>query len=202
MKIHRTEMGCLQGADKGNAETCKTSSRQLPVENHSGLTTPSQTPSEHHEPQVRKGRIAWPKMNDTKVWAELDEYFIAALQTTMRGSLENKAMQLPKVLYIVCEEQFGSVEKGDGTQCKQKPNRRQSEKGRLRIQQRKLRARLRECGESQKAGISVLLKEVSSRIQRLVKAERLRKQRKARRQNLDRFMKDPYGFGKNLFEQS
>lgn len=204
MKIHRTKMRCTEvHENRSTGDTGHKADGILPrVENHSGQTTSSQTPSEHHGGCGEKQQIDWPKMNSVKLWHEFDEYAVVALNSALTGGGVSRARQLPAILYSICEEKFGLVEKRDGTQCIQLPNRRQCEKGKLRTQQRALRERLRNSAETEKQGILVLLDDVRERLQKLARAEALRKKRKARRKSLNSFMKNPYGFAKKLFEQS
>ena len=61
---------------------------------------------------------------------------------------------------------------------------------------------MRNCGESERHELSVLLIDVKERIRRLARAEALRKKSKLKRKNLNNFMKNPYGFANKLFEQS
>jgi len=199
MKIHRTKKGCLKVLENCSANARKADDVAPQVDNHSGCEINTQPPEVHQKEEVEK--IAWPKMSDKDSWKDLDDYASTAIRSALCGSAKNKARQLPKILYSVCIERLGSVAKKTGDPKTKQANRRQVEKGRLRKQQRDLKKQLRCCSEQGREGIVVLMDSIRDKIKELVRAEASRKRRRERRRKRERFLKNPYGFAKGLFEQ-
>ena len=87
-------------------------------------------------------RINWTKAYENR-WKVLDEEVSFSIRNSLRESIRMKLHSFTKTIHAVCLEHFGA----EDVQKEKKiriANRRQREKGRLRVEQRLLKKRLKE----------------------------------------------------------
>ena len=142
--------------------------------------------------------INWPKANDDR-WKVLDEVLSFILRNSLKGSIGVKLHSFTKTIHTVCFEHFGAeyVQKGKNIRP---ANRRQREKGRLRVEQRLLKKRLKEM-PNQWEFVKKQLSEVKEKILVIARAENARKRRqKKRKAKRNSKKKKTFKFTKKLFE--
>jgi len=202
MKIHRTRKGCLKDTEqRSQSQTEREAEEEImdPETHHrvDDLPAQNQRTALHVN---RKEKIKWPRMSDMKVWEELDEDLTSTLESILKGPFEKKMQSFSEITYSFCLEKFGPEEKP--TRRPKQANRRQVEKGKLRSQHRTLKKQWSEAPNEEKEGLLILMDDLRKKIQAISRAEYERKKRQEKRQKREKFLKDPYGFTKSLFEQS
>merc|ERR1712237_305545 len=71
----------------------------------------------------------------------------------------------------------------------------------LRRQKKGIKRQMQTASEAEKRGLQEVWKELKAQHSALSKAERLRRQKRARRREQNRFFRDPYQHARELFDQ-
>ena len=149
-------------------------------------------------PKENATGISWPKANDDR-WYALDEELSFILQNTLKGSIDTKLEAFTRIAHSLCLDRFGSANKTKGKTV-QTANRRQRDKGRLRVEQRMLKKKLKEMPNDRDL-VKKQLVEVKEKILAIARAENARKRRLRKRKARRDFEKNPFKFTKKLFEE-
>ena len=79
-------------------------------------------------------------------------------------------------------------------------NSRQVKKGELRTQQRHLKQRYKMASEQEKPGLLQLMEDIRKQIRVLGRKERIRQKRREWRKKREAFLRNPYGYVRDLFQ--
>ena len=174
-------MGCLSRQPcKSQPEISKPSEVNHSQENYHSTTV--LFGCQPNTPNVKKNviRINWPKANNTK-WKTLDEELSFILRTSLNGPIGVKLHSFTNIVHAVCLEHFGSE---DQRNPERTANRRQREKGQLRLTQRRLKKQLKEI-PGDKTLIKQQLSMIKEKILVISRAENARKWRLKKKEKLD-----------------
>ena len=125
------------------------------------------------------------------------------MDTTLAGPVHRKLDTLTAITYSLGKERFGSAKKKDPQQPKSphRLNRREREIQRLRGEIKKLNKLFKTSSSSEEAGIKDLTCTLRDKLRRFRRAEHLRQKRKRKDRQRELFMKNPYGYARNLLGQ-
>jgi len=103
MRIHRTKMKCTEVPADCSAGGVGTPTRK----SDASVTRVDNQRGDDSSPMAQAGadfvgeRIAWPKMNDTRKWVEFDELAESALKRALKGPVEKRISDFPRILHSV-----------------------------------------------------------------------------------------------------
>ena len=202
MKIHRTKKGCASRPvpeTQRTAQAGETSEIQSQDTIHSAEEIRADGPQDGST-QPKRPRIKFPAANEKDTWKELDKTLVGALKARLaKSTFQHRLSKFGDVLYEICSQEFGVRE------AKPKPlvkkNRRQVKMEELRRQKKGIKRQMRTASEAEKRGLLEVWKQLKAQHSALSKAERLRRQKRARRMEQERFFRDPYQYARELFDQ-
>ncbi|GFO40952.1 reverse transcriptase [Plakobranchus ocellatus] len=116
-----------------------------------------------------------------------------------KSTLERKLATFGDIVYQTCLGTFGA--KQHQTKCPPQRSRRQLEIDTLRKQKRKLKKQIRAASSEETNGLLVIWRQLTAVHSALSRAEPARKKRSQKRKNQERFMRDPFQFARQLFQQ-
>ena len=122
----------------------------------------------------RRAKLKLPPAN-SKQWEDLDSDLEQVLESILRGTTKEKLVLLPKIVYDVCVDRFGSDEKGTSAPKRSGPSRRQKQIREIRKDLRRLRHWWKGAEDQEKDGLYQLREELRKRSLTLRRPERLRK---------------------------
>ncbi|KAK7906627.1 hypothetical protein WMY93_015239 [Mugilogobius chulae] len=164
--------------------------------------TESTSPENPPQSEPMKQKIIWPKMSDTKAWADLDEDLNQILEVTSVGNVERKINMLTEITYNIAKERFGTVQSKEYTKVIEQSNRREREIQGLRKEIKSLNKRFKVSRAGEKEGIREITSSLRERLKKLRRTERIRKLRKLREKRRAQFTKDPYNFTRSLLGEA
>ena len=204
MKIHRTKMGCLNtpSQQQRTALADKTSENQSQVQNHSAEEIQAEDQDEELRQLInaKRPRINFPAATADKQWEDLDSKIVLKLDSLIGDStLEHKLATFGDIVYQTCLETFGAKQ----YQAKGPPrrSRRQLEMDTLRKRKRNLKKQMKTANNDEKKGLQEIWQHLKARHSALSRAESARKKRSQKRKNQERFLRDPFQFARQLFQQ-
>jgi len=214
LKIHRTKMGCpptlnlvqrtrqlgeteeeldleehhsvqsLQSSDEG--EECTDSTE---IANDSGAEKTSE--------QERRKKVKWPASAEKAKWKTFEEELDLMMENILVGKADNKLHTMSEIIYTFGKERF-DIEQGRESKRKVGENRRLQKISKLRGDLRRLKANYRCAEESEKQALTELRDHTRKEIQKLRRAENLRRKRHERQRKRAQFTKNPFQFVKRL----
>ena len=145
----------------------------------------------------RKTKLKWPRANSSE-WSKLDEDLTKLLEI-LYSPPEKLAESQPKIIYEMCKERFGVIDKST-THKKQPsgPSKRQRKCKRLRDEINQLKQAYKEAPDEEKEGINELQSEKLKKLRLAKRAESLKQSRKKFTVNCKEFLGQPYQFARNL----
>ena len=165
---------------------------------HSGDTN---TPELHSE-EIRL-QVKWPKSSDTKAYQELKKEVLKKFKRLKRGlSNEQRLEALSDTIYSFGSDKFDVQVRRPQEPKKHHPNRRSRKLEELRAQKKRLRKRWLNATEEEKEGIKVLYEDIKAQHRTAMRQERRFQRKKQRRRSCQNFLKNPYGFAKQIFVES
>ena len=184
-------------------QKCRTSVRKTRASvaqdaNHSGDSNTTELPSEEIRLQVR-----WPKSSDTKAYQELEKEVLKKYKRLKKGSSTQERMEaLSDTIYRYGSDTFDVLVRRPQEPKKFHPSRRSRKLTELRAQKKSLRKRWLNAKEGEKEGIKVLYEDIKARHRVAMRQERRIERKKQRRRSCQDFLKNPYGFAKQIFVES
>ncbi|GFN80460.1 reverse transcriptase [Plakobranchus ocellatus] len=204
MKIHRTKMGCLNmsSQQQRTAIADKTLENQSQVQNHSAKEIQAENRDDvpRHPSSDERHKINFPPASSGKQWEDLDSKIVLKIESLLgKSTLEHKLATFGDIVYQTCLDTFGA--KQTQTKCPPQRSRRQLEMDTLREQKRKLKKQIRAASSEETNGLLVIWRQLKARHSALSRAESARKKRSQKRKNQERFIRDPFQFARQLFQQ-
>ena len=145
--------------------------KEKPVENRE-VRKKAQTTANQ---RAGKSRLKWPKSN-SKEWSKLDEDLTALLKI-LYSPPEKLAISHPKIIYEMCKERYGVMEKSTGKKQPAGPSKRQRKCMQLREEIKKLKQTYLEAPEEEKEGINELQMDKLKKLRLAKRAESLKNAR-------------------------
>ncbi|GFO39082.1 reverse transcriptase [Plakobranchus ocellatus] len=204
MKIHRTKMGCLSlsSQQQRSAIADKTLENQSQVQNHSAKEIQAENRDDvpRHPSSDKRHKISFPPASSRKQCEDLDSKIVLKIDSLLgKSTLEHKLAIFGDIVYKTCLDTFGA--KQHQTKCPPQRSRRQLEMDTLRKQKRKLKKQIRAASSEEKNGLLVIWHQLKARHSALSRAESARKERSQKMKNQERFIRDPFQFARQLFQQ-
>ena len=214
MRIHQAKVGCMRGGaserpgvevealgeQRNGEEPRKAYGEGDQVETHS--VSYSTASSECLDTTSRRAKIKWPKSTSRDKWAKMDEELDTKLLIAMKGNAEERLKFMMEAIYEYGVDNFGTSEVKQ-PDSKPKPNRRQQEIHDIRQTLRGLTKRWKAARKAnnimEMQAIDELRVVQRQRLSTLTKAERLKRKRKKRVKQRQKFFEDPFAFVKVLF---
>ncbi|GFO06503.1 reverse transcriptase [Plakobranchus ocellatus] len=116
-----------------------------------------------------------------------------------KSPLEHKLATFGDIIYQTCLDTFGLKQRQ--TKCPPQRSRRQLEMDTLRKQKRKLKKQIRAASSEETNGLLAIWRQLKARHSALSRAESARKKRSQRRKNQECFIRDPFQFARQIFQQ-
>ncbi|GFO08995.1 reverse transcriptase [Plakobranchus ocellatus] len=204
MKIHRTKMGCLSmsSQQQRTAIADKTLENQSQAQNNSAKEIQAENRDDvlRHPSSDKRQQINFPPKSSGKQWEDLDSNIVLKIDSLLgKSTLEHKLAIFGDIIYQICLDTFGA--KQDQTKCPPQRSRRQLEMDNLCKQKRKLKKQIRAASSEETNGLLVIWRQVKARHSALSRAESDRKKRSQKRKNQEHFIRDPFQFARQLFQQ-
>ncbi|GFR89638.1 reverse transcriptase [Elysia marginata] len=204
MKIHRTKMGCLNKSfqQQRTALADKTSENQSRAQHHSAEEIQAEDQDEKLRQliNVKRQKINFPAATAVEQWEDLDSKIVLKLDSLIGDStLEHKLATFDDIVYQTSLETFGA--KQYQSKGPPKRSRRQCEMDKLRKQKRNLKKQMKAANSEEKKGLQEIWQHLKARHSALSRAESARKKRSQKRKNQERFLRDPFQFARQLFQQ-
>ncbi|GFO33247.1 prominin-1-a-like [Plakobranchus ocellatus] len=197
-------MGCLSmsSQQQRTAIADKTLENQCQVQNHSAKEIQAENRDDvpRHPSNDKRHKINFPPAGSGKQWEDLDSKIVLKIDSLLgKSTLEHKLATFGDIVYQTCLDTFGA--KQLQTKCPPQKSRRQLEMDTLRKQKRKLKKQLRAASSEETNGLLVIWRQLKARHSALSRAESARKKRSQKRKNQERFIRDPFQFARQLFQQ-
>ena len=204
VKIHqgkKKRCGSLSEACSKTSVLRETMGDQGQDSNHSvqdthaeeGTTPDSRHGTDGNDQRERLPRLLLPKSSSAE-WKHLDEDLDKALDANLRGPVLIKIERLPTLVYAMCKDRFGVMDRSHDKLTTSGPSRRQQEISELRSRLRILKKQYKRANEMERPGLAILREEIRGRLKTLRNAERLRKKRANKRRAMSNFYKDPFKY--------
>ncbi|GFO12062.1 reverse transcriptase [Plakobranchus ocellatus] len=163
--------------------------RERQVQNHSAKEIQAENRDDvlRHPSSDKRQKINFSPASSGKQW-ELG-----------KSNLEHKLTTFGDIVYQTCPVTFGA--KQHQTKCPPQRSKRQLEMDTLRKQKRKLKKQIRAASSEETNGLLVIWRQLKARHSALSRAEFARKKRSQKRKNQERFIRDPFTFARQLFQQ-
>ena len=144
-----------------------------------------------------RAKLKWPRANSNE-WAKLDEDLTKLLEI-LYSPPEKLAESQPKIIYEMCKERFGVIDKSTThTKKPSGPSKRQRKCKKLRDEINQLKQTYKEAPDEEKEGIDELQREKLKKLRLAKRAESLKQSRKKFTVNCKEFLGQPYQFARNL----
>ncbi|GFO30698.1 reverse transcriptase [Plakobranchus ocellatus] len=197
-------MGCLRMSSKQQrtAIADKTLENQSQVQNNSAKEIQAENRDDvlRHPSSDKRQQINFPPKSSGNQWEDLDSNIVLKIDSLLgKSTLEHKLAIFGDIIYQTCLEIFGA--KQHQTKCPAQRSRRQLEMDNLRKQKRKLKKQIRAASSEETNGLLVIWHQVKARHSALSRAESVRKKRSQKRKNQEHFIRDPFQFARQLFQQ-
>ncbi|GFN73755.1 reverse transcriptase [Plakobranchus ocellatus] len=204
MEIHRTKMGCLSmsSQQQRTAIADKTLENQSQVQNHSAKEIQAENRNDvlRHPSSDKRHKINFPPASSGKQWEDLDSKIVLKIDSLLgKSTLEYKLASFGDIVYQTCLDTFGA--KQHLPKCPPQRRRRQLEMDILHKQNRKRKKQIRAASSEETDGLLVIWRQLKARHSALSRAESARKKRSQKRKNQERFIRDPFQFARQLFQQ-
>ncbi|GFO39305.1 reverse transcriptase [Plakobranchus ocellatus] len=145
--------------------------------------------------------INFPPASSGKQWEDLDSKIVLKIDSLLgKSTLEHKLATFGDIVYQTCLDTFGA--KQHQTKCPPQRSRRQLEMDTLRKQKRKLKKQIKAARSEETNGLLAIWRQLKRRHSALSRAESARKKRSQKRKKQERFIRDPFQFARQLFQQS
>ncbi|GFO23739.1 reverse transcriptase [Plakobranchus ocellatus] len=180
----------------------KTLENQSQVQNHSAKKIQAENRDDilRHCSSDKRQKINFPLASSGKQWEDLDSILVLKIESLLGKSiLEHKLATFGDIVYQTCLDTFGA--KQIQTKCPPQRSRRQLEMDTLRKRKRKLKKQIRAASSEETNGLLVIWCQLKARHTALSRAESARKKRSQKRKNQERFIRDPFQFARQLFQQ-
>ncbi|GFN85219.1 reverse transcriptase [Plakobranchus ocellatus] len=180
----------------------KTLENQSQVQNHSAkeIQADNRDDVPRHPSSDKRHKINFPPASSGKEWEDLDSKIVLKIDSLLgKSALEHKLATFGDIVYQICLDTFGA--KQTQTKCPPQRSRRQLEMDTLRKQKRKLKNQIRAASSEETNGLLVIWRQLKARHSALSRAESARKKRSQKRKNQERFIRDPFQFARQLFQQ-
>ena len=197
MRIHQGRI-CMKVVQKCRTSVRKTRASVAQDANHSGDSNTPVLPSEEIRLQVK-----WPKSSDTKAYRELEKQVLKKYKRLKRGtSTQEKLEALSDTIYRYGSDTFDVLVRRPQEPKKYQPSRRSRKLTELRAQKKSLRKRWLNAEGSEKEGIKALYEDIKAKHRVAMRQERRLQRKKERRRSCQDFLKNPYGFAKQIFVEN
>ncbi|GFN87643.1 reverse transcriptase, partial [Plakobranchus ocellatus] len=145
-------------------------------------------------------KINFPPASSGKQWEDLSSKIVLKIDSLLgKSTLEHKLATFGDIVYQTCLDTFGT--KQYQTKCPPQRSRRQLEMDTLRKQKRKLKKQIKAASSEETNGLLVIWRQLKARHSALSRGESARKKRSQTRKNQIRFIRDPFQFARQLFQQ-
>ncbi|GFR82829.1 reverse transcriptase [Elysia marginata] len=197
-------MGCLNKSfpQQRTALADKTSENQSRAQNHSA----KEIQAEDQDVELRQlinakpQKINFPAATAVEQWEDLDSKIVLKLDSLIGDStLEHKLATFGDIVCQTSLETFGA--KQYQSKGPPKRSRRQCKMDKLRKQKRNLKKQMKAANSEEKKGLQEIWQHLKARHSALSRAESARKKRSQKRKNQERFLRDPFQFARQLFQQ-
>ncbi|GFN87087.1 reverse transcriptase [Plakobranchus ocellatus] len=153
-----------------------------------------------HPSSDKRHKINFPPASSGKQWEDLDSKIVLKIDSLLgKSTLEHKLATFGDIVYQTCLDTFGA--KQHQTKCPPQRSRKKLEMDTLRKQKRKLKKQIRAASSEETNGLLAIWRELKARHSALSRAESARKKRSQKRKNQERFIRDPFQFARQLFQQ-
>ncbi|GFN92758.1 reverse transcriptase [Plakobranchus ocellatus] len=175
--------------------------RRGQVQNHSAKEIQAENRDDIlRHPSDKRHKINFPPTSSGKQWEDLDSKIVLKIDSLLgKSTLEHKLATFGDIVYQICLDTFGA--KQHQTKCPPQRSRRQLEMDTLRKQKKKLKKQIRAASSEETNGLLVIWRQLKARHLALRRAESARKKRSQKRKNQERFIRDPFQFARQLFQQ-
>ncbi|GFN84934.1 reverse transcriptase [Plakobranchus ocellatus] len=153
-----------------------------------------------HPSSDKRQKINFSPASSGKQWEDLDSKIVLKIDSLLgKSTLEHKLAIFGDIVYQTCLDTFGK--KQHQTKCPPQRSRRQLEMDTLRKQKRKLKKQIRAASSEETNGLLAIWRQLKARHSALSRTESARKKRSQMRKNQERFIRDPFQFARQLFQQ-
>ncbi|GFR85033.1 reverse transcriptase [Elysia marginata] len=149
---------------------------------------------------AKRQKINFPAATAVEQWEDLDSKIVLKLDSLIGDStLEHKLAAFGDIVYQTSLETFGA--KQYQSKGPPKRSRRQCKMNKLRKQKRNLKKQILVANSEEKKGLQEIWQHLKARHSALSRAESARKKHSQKRKNQERFLRDPFQFARQLFQQ-